>query len=142
MLRTCLAIAVAALTATAAAAQPADDKPPSGIGFPSVAATLDALRTKPGAEMMQQDGWTVVSEPAERTMWSFTPPSHPAHPGVVRRTILETDDGIAVQMSILCEATKSACDGLLKDFTDLNTQMREHFARQKKAMSEAHTPAG
>jgi hypothetical protein len=71
----------------------------------------------------------VIEDRAASTLWSFTPVDDPAHPGAVRRTIVERDGTLFVDMGILCQATKAACDQLAADFTALNAKMREDLAR-------------
>jgi hypothetical protein len=123
--------AVVALSAVAAFAQPAESGRQSSIGFPSVAAALEVTRAKPGVNVSIQAGWTIIEDRAASALWSFTPPGHPAHPGAVRRTIVERDGTLFVDMAILCQATKSACDKLAEDFTALNAKMREDLARDR-----------
>ena len=58
------------------------------IGYPTVAAALGDLRNRPGVQISQQGGWTVINDAASATVWSFTPPGHPAHPSAVKRAPL------------------------------------------------------
>ena len=120
-----------AIMTTAALAQQSDTNRPSSIGFPSVAAALDAMRAKPGVNVVNQTGWTVIEGRANSALWSFTPSGHAAHPATVLRTIVERDGSLFVDMRVLCEATKAACDQLVADFTALNQKMREDLARSR-----------
>jgi hypothetical protein len=129
MRRLSCGLALAGLAAiTAAAAQ----TPPNGIGYPSVAAALQGVRAKPGANVTVQGGWTVVSENGGLTLWSFTPVGHPAHPAVVRRRIFQKDSAWLIDMQGLCEAKKPACDQLMMEFEALNEQMRQSIRRGKQ----------
>lgn len=60
-----------------------------GIGFPTVAAALEALRGRPDVSIRDNAGWIIVGvdTPEERSIWSFTPSGHPAHPAAVKRTV-------------------------------------------------------
>ncbi len=99
------------------------------LGYSSVAEALEALKSKPHAQVnvTQPDGWTIVNEPPPNfAVWSFTPQGHPAYPAVVRRTTRQAPDGnVSVEMVALCQAAKEPCDQLIRDFQQLNEQMRE-----------------
>jgi hypothetical protein len=111
----------------AASAQPAPSPPPSGIGYPTVTAALAALRAKSGVKVHEQAGWTVVDDPETTSIWSFTPAGHPAHPAVIRRTIVQEGKDIFVRMGVLCQASKPACDKLVAEFEAMNKAMRERL---------------
>ena len=99
----------------------------SRIGYPSVAAALDAVRAKPGVHTSSQDGWTIIEDGQALTMWSFTPPSDAAHPAVVQRKVVQEGDDIFVDTNILCEGPKPACDQLTARFNDLNNKVRDRL---------------
>lgn len=93
------------------------------IGYPSVAAARQAVVAAPGATASQQAGWLIVEDKATRSLWSFVPNDHEAYPAAVKRTVAQRDDGRAfIDMSILCEAPKPACDRLAESFKALNEQ--------------------
>jgi hypothetical protein len=119
-----LTIVPAILVATCACAQPAEMRAPAEE-YPSVAAALEAIRTKSGAKVTIQSGWTVVQNEASTTVWSFTPPSHPAYPAALRRAIVEHDGAFVVKSDAMCEAEKSACDQLIAEIHELDKQMIE-----------------
>ena len=75
--------------------------------------------------MSVKDGWTVASDPSGPTIWSFPPKGHPAYPSAVKRQIENRAGGAYVNMNVLCEASKSACDDLVRSFQALNEQMRQ-----------------
>jgi hypothetical protein len=103
----------------------------SSIGYPSVAAALEAMRAKSGVKVSVQGGWTIVDDRGNSALWSFTPPGHPAHPAVVRRTVTEKDGAIFVQMGGLCEAAKPPCDKLMAEFRELTERMRRQIERDR-----------
>jgi hypothetical protein len=103
-----------------ASAQQAKNSRPSKMEYPNVATALDALRTKSGVTVKVEAGWTVIEDRATMSIWSFTPSGHPAHPATVRRAVIQQGDKIFVEMSVLCEAAKSACDKLVAEFEALN----------------------
>jgi hypothetical protein len=110
--------------AVAAETAPLPEASESNIGYPSVEAALTDLRVKPGVVVSSQNGWTVADDVGAHTIWSFPPSGHPAFPSAVKREIVQTNEGISLQMSILCQATKKACDDLVRTFQALNAQMK------------------
>jgi hypothetical protein len=84
------------------------------------------LRERPGVSIHQQGGWTIADDKPNYTMWSFTPPDHPAHPTGVKRVIVKAPNGdISVMMTARCGASKAACDKLIAEFRALNDRMAE-----------------
>jgi hypothetical protein len=119
--------AISAGVSIASAQQPT--APQSSIGYPSVAAALQALQHKSGVNIVNQGGWTVIDDPSEQTIWSFAPPGHPAYPAAVRRQIIKESGGFSLKMNVLCQAAKQPCDKLVADFQELNKKMRENINR-------------
>src|SRR5258706_8300644 len=74
-----------------------------GIGYPTVAAALEALRGRNDVKISVQGGWTIVEDRSANTFWSFTPSNHPAHPAAVKRTIVSREGGIVIEMTALCQ---------------------------------------
>jgi len=97
-----------ALGVGAATAQPLPEAPGSTIGYATVAAALQALRTRPDIVISVQGGWTIAEDGANQTLWSFAPEGNSAYPAAVKRQIKKTKDGIYIDMQIRCEATKEA----------------------------------
>jgi len=99
----------------------------STIGYPSVAAALKDLHSKPEVQFRDEHGWTIAEDSSQSTFWSFPPVGHPAYPTAVQRVIEQGDGGIDLKMNVLCESTQSACDKLVQEFEALNERMRESF---------------
>ena len=99
----------------------------SNIEYRSVAEALAGLRAKPGTEMSVQGNWTIAYESATHVIWSFAPEGHPAHPAVVKRAVVEREGKTMIDMDVICQATKSACDGLVREFIQMNENMRSSF---------------
>ena len=93
------------------------------ISYKSVSEARQALTSAPGVVSSQQGGWLIVEDRATRSLWSFAPSDHPGHPTVVKRSVVQRDGRAFVDMDVLCEAPKPACDRLVADFTALNEQM-------------------
>jgi hypothetical protein len=99
-----------------------------GIGYPTVAAALEALKARSDVRISVQGGWTIVDDRPANTIWSFTPPDHPAHPAAVKRAVVSRDGAIGVNTSALCQASKAACDKLMEEFRELNERMSQSMS--------------
>ncbi|KAB8060804.1 molecular chaperone DnaJ [Janthinobacterium sp. FT14W] len=99
----------------------------SAIEYKSVSEALAALRAKPGTEVSKQGNWIIAIEQDMNVIWSFAPEGHPAYPALVRRAIISHDGRISVKMNVKCQASKSACDSLVREFIQLNEEMRASF---------------
>jgi len=130
-----LAIAAAASLAVGSAASAQQSSPnPAGprIEHPSVAAALEALRGQSGVDFFLQGGWTIANDRANHTLWSFVPADHPAYPAVVRRTVVPRDGQVFIEMGVLCQAQKPACDRLTGEFQAENEKIRESIRRNAR----------
>jgi hypothetical protein len=47
--------------------------------------------------------------------------------------VIQEGDNFFVEMNVLCEAAKPACDTLVSDFEKLNQRMTEDLKRRKTA---------
>jgi hypothetical protein len=125
-----IALAAIFVAAFAGAAFAQADKRQSGVGYPSVAAALEAVKAKPGVRVSVQDGWTVIAEQGGLVLGTFTPPGHPAHPTVARREAKQHANAAwYVDQRVLCQAAKAACDKINAEFVELNNQMRRAIER-------------
>jgi hypothetical protein len=114
----CLLLATAAM-----AAEPIAEQPQSTVGYPTAGAALTALHAKPGVEFSTQDGWTIATDAAANTVWSFPPERDPAYPAVVKRQLSAGANGaVDVHMDVLCAASKTACDDLVRAFERMNDE--------------------
>jgi hypothetical protein len=89
-----------------------------------VAEALKALRAKPNVEISVQRDWTIVDDPASYALWSFAPQGHAAYPAVVKRKVVEKDGMVSIKTDVICEATKTACDALVREFMQMNQNVR------------------
>lgn len=92
------------------------------VGYPTVADARKAIVALPGAKKSEQQGWLIVEHMP--VLWSFTPAGHEAHPSAVKRTVVQRDGRIDLDMVVLCEAPKPACDRLVADYKAINDQMK------------------
>jgi hypothetical protein len=96
----------------------------SQIGYKTVAEALASLSKRKNVEISNVRGWTIIADRTNFTLWSFAPMSYLAYPAVVRRTVTsQTSGGSIVSTSVLCEASKEACDQLVREFNALNNRL-------------------
>ena len=130
-MRTLIFTILALVEATAAFAQDAA----SGVGYKTVSAALESLRSMSGIDITttKPDGWTIASDSKNNVQWSFTPPQHYAYPTVVKRALkLRPDGNIYIEMTALCEADKASCDKLIEEFKALNERIGQNVRRKLK----------
>jgi hypothetical protein len=123
------------LIATHAFAQQAE--PERGIGYPSVAAALEALKARSDVHISHHGEWTIANDARDGAIWSFAPPSHPAHPAVVKRSAVQRDGQVWIDMRALCQAEKAACDKLMEEFKALN----QRVIAEAQQRAQKSTPA-
>ena len=92
----------------------------STVGYETVAKTLEALRSKSGVVFTMENGWLIATDEEALTIWSFAPQSYPAYPAVVQRKVVPNGSGSAIEMNVHCEASKEACDDLVRTFSSMN----------------------
>jgi hypothetical protein len=94
---------------------------------PNSLQVLESLKSNPAAVFRIQNGWTIVNvdNEQEKSIYSFTPESHPAYPSIVKREIVEKDGSIHINMTAKCGATKDICDKLVQQFIALNDKVKQ-----------------
>jgi hypothetical protein len=103
-----------------------DPRRSSGIGYPSVAAALADLHSKPEVLFREEGGWIIAEDRSHYTLWSFATEGDPAYPSAVKRTaVQETGGSVTMNMNILCESTQDACDKMVANFNELNERARD-----------------
>jgi hypothetical protein len=122
------------LAAESTSPPPIAEDPHGDIGYPTVAAARADLQSRKGVTISNKEGWTIVSDPGASNIWSFVPEGHPAYPAVVRRHVYQTAAGVMMDMKVLCQSIKGACDDLVRAFEELNAQM----SAKLKAGSASH----
>ena len=109
-----------------------DPKASSGIGYPSVAAALRDLHSKPDVIFREEGGWIIAEDRSHYTLWSFATESDPAYPSAVKRTAVQEAGGsVTMNMNILCEAKQDACDKLVANFNELNERARDSLKKKR-----------
>jgi hypothetical protein len=112
------------LSASAMAADLPPGSPPesskSDVGYKTVAEALAALKLMKEASFSTVQGWTIVTDEAHLTVWSFAPKADPSYPSVVKRFVTSNGDGSTVTMRVLCESDKISCDNLVREFYNVS----------------------
>ena len=109
-----------AATAFAPAQQAPLPEAETSIEYQSVSDALTALRAKPGVVFTTENGWLIATDEGAYSIWSFAPQGYAAYPAVVKRWVIPKQVGSEMRMDILCEASKSACDDLVRTFAKMN----------------------
>lgn len=101
------------------------------IGYGTVKEALTELKKNKSADISLQGDWTIISieENGTNVLWSFTPENHAAHPAVIKRSVIKMDDAIGIDMKALCQAKKEQCDNLMKEFEQLNDNIRKSMKK-------------
>jgi hypothetical protein len=103
---------------------PLPETPNSEVGYHTVAQALTSLRARRDVTVSTERGWTIITDEKNLTIWSFAPAAHPAYPAVVKRVVrARPGGGSDINMSVLCEASKEACDQLVREFDAMNRRL-------------------
>ena len=74
------------------------------------------------------NGWLVAVKMTEedRWLWAFTPPSHPAHPAVIRRSLFWFPDASRIETVVLCGyEDDKRCHAFIDEVSQNNDAIRE-----------------
>jgi hypothetical protein len=95
---------------------PRSEPTAADIGYKTVAEALASLKLMKDTSFSVVRGWTIVTDEAHLTVWSFSPKTDPSYPAVVKRMVISTGSGSKVTLSVLCEADKGSCANLVREF--------------------------
>lgn len=109
-----LVLCIGLLAATLAVA---DD-----VGYKTVAQALASLKQMKDVSFSEVRGWTIATDEAHLTVWSFAPKTDPSYPAVVKRMVISTGSGSKVTLSVLCEADKASCANLVREFANTSSR--------------------
>lgn len=121
-MRVLTALFLTVVTADVLFAQNAGSK--AAPAYATAKAAFEAVRAKSGVKVSTLSGWTVIEDGSTLSVWSFTPPNHPAAPAAIHRQVVQEGGNLFVKMNVLCEAPRPACDALVTEFEKLNTRVR------------------
>jgi hypothetical protein len=92
------------------------------VGYKSVGQALASLKQMKDMSFSTVRGWTIVTDEAHLTVWSFAPRTDPSYPAVVKRMVTSTGSGSKVTTGVLCEANKAACANLVREFNNTSSR--------------------
>lgn len=92
---------------------------PNDIGYPSPEAALSALSSKPGVAVSRKEGWIILEDKREAVLWTIAKPGNPAYPTAIKRYVAHRK----LVTKVLCNASKQACDNVVRQFQALNRQV-------------------
>lgn len=97
-----------------------------GLHAPSLDKVPEVLVERGGVREAAGDEKFLAYEQLDFThIWTFTRPSHEAHPVVICRELKDSAEGLVVNMQFYCGGGRAACDQLYGDFLTLNNVMKQ-----------------
>ncbi|HXZ67761.1 MAG TPA: hypothetical protein VEH07_04150 [Alphaproteobacteria bacterium] len=92
-------------------------------------ALLGEIKSQPETEQKKVDTDQFEVYAIGFNLYSVTTARHPAHPTIVRRQIIESKEGISLDMTACSFGDKKAFDALMKEFEKLNEAMKRQIQR-------------
>ena len=108
--------------------------PASAAEPSSFPAMWEAVAHDPDCKPSQFPDFILVTCEREQTFWYFTKPNHPAHPGVIKRFLVEKDGTLYVKeegRSFASDAAQPAFKAWLAQIADLDRQAQEWIKKQQ-----------
>ena len=94
---------------------------------PAIAQSLEKLSGSPSADIVYEDGWTIVSkiEDGNRVYWFLAPEQDNVSPALYKKVIYANDEsGLKTKLVSQCEASKQTCDELMEKFRKLSEKYK------------------
>ncbi|HEY3146794.1 MAG TPA: hypothetical protein VGJ75_10605 [Dongiaceae bacterium] len=95
----------------------------------------DEASHDPGCSSSEYVDLVLVKCDRGLTLWYFTKPNHPAHPGVIKRTLTQKADGAWIAQeqgsSFAADDAQPAFNAWLAQIQDLDRQMMESIQKQR-----------
>jgi hypothetical protein len=101
-----------------------------------VADILAELHKRPSVTFSTEKGWLVAVDPDYHALYSFAPPSNPAYPAVVKRTLSRFGGQFGVRSDAMCQASQQKCAAFMSDFTAEDEQLSLHMAKLRQSLSQ------
>ena len=92
-------------------------------------ALLGEIKAQPETEQQKVDTNQFEVYAIGFNLYSVTTARHPAHPVIVRRQIIESKEGISIEMTACSFGDKKAFEALMKEFENLNEAMKKQIQR-------------
>jgi hypothetical protein len=110
---------------------------------PTYQSLWDAAAHDTNCVQSNYDNFVLFSCKKELTFWYFTKSNHPAHPGVVKRALIQQPDGSWVGQengsSFASDSAQPAFKAWLAQIADLDRQLRKALEKQH-AISQSGRP--
>ena len=110
----------------------AREKKAPSIGYPTVVDALLGVQKSMEAQSRMERGWTIVDTREKNipVQWFFTHKGHPAHPAAIKRTMTWKDNAWDIDMAMLCEGPRPACDKLAEEFRRINERLEKSWSKR------------
>ena len=110
---------------------------PASAQHPTYQSLFDQVARDTNCKRSEFSDFVLFYCEATLTYWYFTKPNHPAHPGVIKRSLVQQPDGSWVAnengSSLGPDSTQPAFKAWLAQVSDLDRQMREEIEKQHGA---------
>jgi hypothetical protein len=108
---------------------------------PSYRSLWATATQKPGCAPADYADFTLVTCRKELTLWYFTKPNHPAHPGVIKRIVVQENgvwNAYERGYSFASDDAQPAFERWLAEIVDLDRQMKEDIERRRGVGSDTN----
>lgn len=98
---------------------------------------LDSVNYAPGSERPPKAvtvQYGAIYAKAEHALYSYTRPTDPAYPAVVRQRIREGEGGMVIDMGGCGWGDQQAFAQMMREFTRKNVQLRKDIEARKKTI--------
>jgi Protein of unknown function (DUF4019) len=109
---------------------------------PSYQALWDSVVQAPDCTRKDFLDFTLFTCDKQEAVWYFTKPNHPAHPGVIKRSVVQDANGVSVHdqgWSFATDAAQPAFKTFLAQISAMDEEAREAMAAQHGAPSPAQS---
>jgi hypothetical protein len=98
----------------------------------TIAEMYERIKGLPGASVApsRNPDFDVIDLGSQGELWNFTKASHPAHPSVACRRLVQVEGELRVETQLRCNAAKAQCDRLAADYAALDKQMMDAIKRE------------
>jgi len=109
---------------------------------PTFQSLWDQLRSKSDCAPAEYPDLTIVTCKTDLTLWYFTKPIHPAHPGVIKRMVTQSNGTVYVQeqgWSFASDDAQPAFQRWLAQIKELDRKVKDETARRQGKPSDQKT---
>lgn len=73
----------------------------------------------------------MAEDKSEKAIWTIAEPGNPAYPTAVKRYLISEGGSMHLEMKVLCGASKEACDNMVRQFQQLNSNVVNAVQQQR-----------